>query len=169
MERKCIFLSEMMSDDRLGGGRVSAIDGRAIMNFQQTDTDMHLDAWKRSYEGIYKTNFLFENIDKVTYSTEENRKKILGQAYFLRALFYFDLARLFGANVPKILTTDVDKSTPQAKPDEIYSLIMSDLVEAIEILPSVKFEKSQFLIMVWLQSGLQRLIWQEFFILYWIL
>lgn len=46
---------------------------------------------------------------------------------------------------------------------------MSDLVEAIEILPSVKFEKSQFLIMVWLQSGLQRLIWQEFFILYWIL
>lgn len=135
------FLSEMMSDDRLGGGRVSAIDGRAIMNFQQTDTDMHLDAWKRSYEGIYKTNFLFENIDKVTYSTEENRKKILGQAYFLRALFYFDFARLFGANVPKILTTDVDKSTPQAKPDEIYSLIMSDLVEAIEILPSVKFEK----------------------------
>lgn len=83
MERKCIFLSEMMSDDRLGGGRVSAIDGRAIMNFQQTDTDMHLDAWKRSYEGIYKTNFLFENIDKVTYSTEENRKK-----YWVKPIFY---------------------------------------------------------------------------------
>ncbi len=129
-------LSEFMSDDRLGGGRTSATDGRALMSFQQTHGDMHNDAWKYSYSGIYKANFVLENLENIKFENEENCDKIKGEALFLRAMFYFDLARLFGGNIPLVKSSKVDPTTPQSTADEVYGYILNDLKEAIELLPA---------------------------------
>lgn len=38
-----------------------------------------------------------------------------------------------------VSSTDVDRETPQAKPDEIFQQILSDFKKAIELMPAVKF------------------------------
>ena len=129
-------LAEFMSDDRLGGGRTSATDGRALMNFQHTSGDMHLHAWMCSYSGIYKSNFVLENLKKVKFENEETRNKIKGETLFLRAMFYFDLARLFSGNIPLVKSSKVDPTTPQSTADEVYGYIINDLKNAIELLPA---------------------------------
>ncbi|WP_288369708.1 RagB/SusD family nutrient uptake outer membrane protein [uncultured Algoriphagus sp.] len=60
-----------------------------------------------------------------------------GEALFLRALAYFDLVQYFGA-IP-LFTEPVesfeDTRQPLAEPSEVYSLIISDLNEAGNLLP----------------------------------
>ncbi len=139
-------LAEFMSDDRLGGGRTSATDGRALMNFQQVDNNMHLEAWKCSYSGIYKANFVLENIKNINFENEKAHNKIMGEALFLRAIFYFDLARIFSGNIPLVKSSKVDPTTPQSNASEVYGYILNDLKEAISLLPATphaSMDKSQ--------------------------
>jgi len=50
--------------------------------------------WETIYRAIRNLTVIIENIDEVQGETEELRR-ILGEAYFLRGLCYFDLMRLF--------------------------------------------------------------------------
>jgi hypothetical protein len=57
-------------------------------------------------------------------------KKVLGEAYFLRAWFYFNLVQMFG-NIPLVTeptSLQSEQLRPaQAKPEEVYKLIVDDL------------------------------------------
>lgn len=131
------LLSEIMSDDRFGGG--STVDRMilAVNEYKRSQDNMYSGIWSKYYRGIYRTHFVLENIDKVAWDSEEYKNKISGQAYFLRAYMYFDLCRLFGT-VPLVLSTDV-KSVPKASPDELYKCILSDLKKAIDLLPNISY------------------------------
>lgn len=88
--------------------------------------------WDSHYRGIGNANIAISQIPKIT--MDENEKtKILGEAKFLRAYFYFNLVRLFG-DVPLItesITLDHSQLKPKRDPVElIYSLIVNDLKEA---------------------------------------
>jgi starch-binding outer membrane protein, SusD/RagB family len=63
------------------------------------------------------------------------RNAIEGEARFLRAMFYFDLVRLFG-NVPLFTRPLVaeDIRVEQANPGEVYNFIANELVEIIPML-----------------------------------
>lgn len=131
------LLSEIMSDDRFGGG--STVDRMilAVNEYKKSQDNMYSGIWSKYYRGIYRTHFVLESIDKVVWDSEEYKNKIRGQAYFLRAYMYFDLCRLFGT-VPLVLSTDV-KSVPKASPDELYKCILSDLKKAIDLLPNISY------------------------------
>src|SRR5690606_22123267 len=63
--------------------------------------------WSYNYEGISRSNVAISyltNTDIVTQigMDETTRKNLLGQVYFLRAFYYFDLVNLFG-DVPLLL------------------------------------------------------------------
>ena len=132
------MLAEIMSDDRFGGG--STVDRMilAVNEYKKSEDNMYSGIWSKYYRGIYRTHFVLENIDRVTWSDENQKNKILGQAYFLRAYMYFDMCRLFG-NVPLVLSTQVE-SLPKASSEELYRCIFSDLKRSIELLPAVRFE-----------------------------
>ena len=49
----------------------------------------------RAYPALRIVNRVIENIDKVPL-TEEQRNEILGQAYFYRAWFYFQVIKRYG-------------------------------------------------------------------------
>ena len=66
------------------------------------------------------------------------KARLLGEARFLRAHYYFILVRLFGG-VPmptKPLTADSELKMPRASEDEVYALIIEDLKQAISLLPT---------------------------------
>ncbi|MBK7480602.1 MAG: RagB/SusD family nutrient uptake outer membrane protein [Bacteroidales bacterium] len=133
-------ISELMSDDRFGGGGDNDLTPRAICDFKIDGQDMYLGAWIRYYRGIFRCNMLLENIDKPAWPSAAAKGNIEGQARFLRAMFYFDLSRLFG-EVPLILETK-PQNLPKAPAAETYAQIASDLKAAIEAFPSTPWAVS---------------------------
>ena len=96
-------------------------------------------AWSAIYIAINRTNHVIEKVPLVTdpLLTQANKDKIVGQAYFIRALAYFDLARTWGS-VPIITkptetasdNSGIAKSTQQ----EVYAQALSDLEKAEPLL-----------------------------------
>jgi starch-binding outer membrane protein, SusD/RagB family len=98
------------------------------------------DFWNGQYLGISKANQVIERVPAIEMD-EELRARLIGEARFLRAYFYFNLVRAFGG-VPLItqIRRDTDPPLPRATAQEIYQLITEDLNAAIEVLP----EKSAY-------------------------
>lgn len=85
--------------------------------------------WTSYYRGIANANTSIKFIPGITMD-ETQKKKLLGEAYFLRALYYFNLVQIFG-NIP-LVTEPVNLQSEQLRPkqvtaEEVYSLILGDL------------------------------------------
>lgn len=132
--------SEIRSDDRLAGGAVGDVEITKQSNFDTDGSDTWRHIWKGDYIGIYRCNILLENLNKIAWDSEKQRSKYEGETRFLRAYYYFELARFF-ENVPLVLTS-APANLPQSKPEEIYAQIALDLKRAIELLPNVAYSSS---------------------------
>lgn len=104
------------------------------------------DVWDARYDGIYRANNAIYYLERLT--IDQNLKnRLIGEAKFLRALWYFDLVRCFGG-VPlvtsKIEITDIETVNAvvynRKSKAETYAQIEADLLDAIEKLPT----KSQY-------------------------
>src|SRR5699024_9847973 len=93
--------------------------------------------WQVLYEGIFRSNLVLQKVPNIDMD-ESQKSRILGEARFLRALYYWHLSTVFG-KVPIIKeasTTDISKSMlPKSSVDEIYDFIINDLSLAMEGLP----------------------------------
>ncbi len=138
---QCFFLTaELLSDDRFAGGGPDDRRMQAVDRLKKVDDNMFSDVWKQDYRGIYRCNMLLSQLDDITWSSDEARHKVEGEARFLRAYFYFDLCRMFGT-VP-LITTPQSENAPRASADALYAQMGTDLTEAIRLLPSVKYSTS---------------------------
>lgn len=96
--------------------------------------------WGNVYEGIQRANTVLNSIDEIEFSDTSQKEKLIGEAKFLRALFYFHLVRLFG-DVPLILkqvqSPDAAFTALEERNDieEVYDQILNDASEAARILP----------------------------------
>ncbi|AVR44277.1 RagB/SusD family nutrient uptake outer membrane protein [Christiangramia fulva] len=106
-----------------------------------TDNSFVRDLWLNGYAAINQANLVLENADLVD---EDSRDRVKGEAYFLRALNYFDLNRFFSSpdhtlGVPLTLDgiIDIDQNLEiaRAPADQVYQQVISDLQKAIELLP----------------------------------
>ncbi len=93
------------------------------------------------YTRIRNCNFFISNIDKYgTNVSEEFKNTGKGQCYYLRAIQYFDLVRMYGG-VPVTLTIDDPAAENQAikfprlTTSECVAQIVSDLDNAASLLP----------------------------------
>ncbi|MDR0693761.1 MAG: RagB/SusD family nutrient uptake outer membrane protein [Prevotellaceae bacterium] len=127
--------SELASDDRLGGGGSNDRELQAMDLIMQSRVDQYSAFWSVRYTGINRANSAIENLDKCE-MPEAKKQKMLGEAYFLRAFYYYELASMF-ENVPLHLTTKPEP-LPQASPDETWGQIIADLKTAIELMPDQK-------------------------------
>ncbi|HVZ26821.1 MAG TPA: RagB/SusD family nutrient uptake outer membrane protein [Sediminibacterium sp.] len=102
-------------------------------------TSMFSDLWTSCYKGIARANSAIENISLIPAANLSDTKKqaLIGQAQFLRALFYMNLAVYFqdAPLILKVQTLDqayVPKNTYQ----EIATQIITDLKAAANVLPT---------------------------------
>ncbi len=89
--------------------------------------------WNSLYNLIAQTNLILEKVPAINPMDEALKKRIIGEASFLRAWAYFYLVRLWG-NVP-LNTTSQTTSSPDFFPtrspqEEVYAQIVKDLVAA---------------------------------------
>lgn len=92
-------------------------------------------AWEQNYDGVSEANTLIDRLPGAD-MTDSDKAWIEGQARFLRALFYFNLVRIFGGVPLEIKGTsdvsDIDK--PRGSAAEIYAQIITDLQQAETLL-----------------------------------
>lgn len=97
--------------------------------------------WRSFYSAIDRANHIIEKVPLVqdVGLTDELRNQLLGEGYFIRALSYFDLGRVFG-NVPIYLTPTYviqDKlGVSQSNQEQVYAQAINDLNQAIDLLPT---------------------------------
>jgi hypothetical protein len=87
--------------------------------------------WQQFYTNIYSVNSAIEGINASTSLTPIVKQQLLGEAKFLRGLFYFYLVNLYG-DLPLALNSDYkENSTLNRLPKlQIYQQIIKDLTEA---------------------------------------
>lgn len=120
-----------------GGGE----DGRATKDInnqiQTPDNFALLDLMRGPSPGILRCNYLLAQLPDIDI-TQELRNQLEGEAKFLRALYNFNLIRIFGG-VP-LLTEPLfpgdDLFLSRNNTDEIYEQIVEDLKFAIDNLPT---------------------------------
>ena len=128
-----LLVGELASDDRLGGAGLSEPYIRAMDRLMNYGDILFYYFWQNKYRGIYRANLTLESLDQVTsWSSEENKNQLYGEIYFLRALFYFELAQWFG-EVPLVKST-APANLPKAPAEELYAFIVSDLQNAIRLM-----------------------------------
>jgi hypothetical protein len=96
--------------------------------------------WMDWFNGVFASNLA---IDKITANTnssisQDSKNTMLGQAYFLRGLYYLNLCSLYGETIPLYdhSTSSSDDYYPaNASAGQIYAQIVSDFSKAVELLP----------------------------------
>ena len=110
-----------------------AVNSYFVKDLRNTsDNGYSRDYWAAYYNGISNANLSIAKIPGITMD-ETEAKKLLGEAHFLRAWYYFNLVRLFGSiplvTEPVTLTSEQLRPS-QVTPEEIYKLIVEDLTTA---------------------------------------
>lgn len=137
-ENTVTFVNAASDDFYAGGG--SSTDGAGIQGFSNYSINsiiMPQSYWNNFYQGIARANLLVERIPNATMA-DNTRKRFVAEAKTLRALYYFELLRMF-KNIPLILktisATDDYYNIPQSDPNAVYAQIEADLLESIPNLP----------------------------------
>jgi starch-binding outer membrane protein, SusD/RagB family len=111
-----------------------------VLHKLTADNSYVSSAWTAIYRTILSANFIVVNVPAVTdpLFTEVKKNQVLGEAYFIRALAYFDLARGWGG-VPIILsptrTADENQNVPKSSLNDTYAQVLKDLEQAERLLP----------------------------------
>ncbi|MFR9249592.1 MAG: RagB/SusD family nutrient uptake outer membrane protein [Alistipes shahii] len=116
------------------------IDGNEteLCNYTYTPSHRYISrTWYVQYRGIQRACVIIDRLTDTDIGNESEKKRILGEAYFLRAFYYFHLVRLFG-EVPIINHEVTDLTMVQTEKSsvaQVYEQIVSDLKLAIGNLP----------------------------------
>jgi starch-binding outer membrane protein, SusD/RagB family len=92
--------------------------------------------WSKGFTGVYRANVLLKKIEGISMDAS-TKARYIAEAKALRAIFYFDLVRIF-KNIPLILSP-IEPSAmfdvTQVAPADVYKQIEQDLKESISALP----------------------------------
>lgn len=100
--------------------------------------------WNTAYNHIYAANAVIEGSEGSASLTSSNKKQLLGEALFIRALLHLYLTGIYG-DIPYITTTDYQNNMKVQKlpQKDIYSLINKDLQSALLSLPASDLNTSR--------------------------
>ena len=133
-------IGDIMSDDTDlgGGGGGDGLETAELDNFTVTPFNPIINLlWAQSYYGVLRSNLVLEKVPTIPVMSESLRTRILGEARFLRALYYWHLVRVFG-DVPlytKVITAQESSVIARSPKQEVFNQIIADLKAAETALP----------------------------------
>ena len=139
------FIGDIVSDDALkgGGSLTDMADALDMENFKTIpDNRLLLGYYRAQWQGIQRANLALKSVGEMEVGidanfTEAMKARLIAEAKFLRAFYYFRLARIFGG-MP--LNEDVVDSSSKINPDrasqaDTYRFVIKDLLAAEPDLP----------------------------------
>ena len=128
--------AEVTSDEAIAGGDGSRVGITELEFFTYTPRTAEFnDFWNVNYTGIAQCNTVLDKVPSIEME-EDLKNRILGEAHFLRAYYYFLLTQVFG-DVPMLLkiTPPDELQIPKTAKSEIYNQIILDCDQAALWLP----------------------------------
>lgn len=106
--------------------------------------------WVAAYDAINRSNEILANVPNLKDLDATEQNEILGEAYFLRALHYHNLVRLWGAGtvgVPlrlePVSSAAEAASISRASTAEVYTQILADLAKAEQLITAGRSQTRQ--------------------------
>lgn len=118
-----------LANTELGQAQYSLFVRNLVNN---SDNGYGQTIWSSYYRGIANANLAISKIPDIPMD-ETQKLRLIGEAKFMRAYYYYNLVRIFG-NIP-LITEPVNLGSEDLYPspasvENVYSLIVSDLQEA---------------------------------------
>lgn len=137
-----IRVMEMRGRENVEDGDPGAAAGtnyRINVFQEQAGNTVLQNIWTDTYNGIMRCNTLIEKVKALQTNGDADYNHAIGQAYFLRALQYFNLVRLWG-KVPLPLSiqdgqAEAQRKAKRAEISRIYEQMITDLQQAVSLLP----------------------------------
>ena len=131
------FWWEVMSDDCFGSGGLQDNKVKSLHHLVEMSVNQYAEPYKLLYGGIARATSAIETIDNVPWREDQKslRDQLLGEAYFMRGLYYLWLSQLFG-DVPLITSTVITPEMEEQADAEtaIYPQILSDFVSGVKLM-----------------------------------
>ncbi len=122
---------EIMSDNCYGSGGLQDNKVKSLHHLVEMSVNQYVEPYKLLYGGIARATSAIETIDNVPWRADqaELRNQLLGEAYFMRGLYYLWLTQLFG-DVPLITSSVITPEMEEQADAEtaIYPQILSDFI-----------------------------------------
>ncbi|MGX5854050.1 RagB/SusD family nutrient uptake outer membrane protein [Dyadobacter jiangsuensis] len=133
---------------RLGemrGGTYSNVDRQAtslnelpVIEQRLEETSSGVSSWAGFYGPILQINLFIQKVEGIGFLSETRKNYLLGQAYAMRAYYYFHLLRTYGG-VPLVLEADVLNGTTdavllrkaRATEEEVANAVKADVNKAV--------------------------------------
>lgn len=133
-----MVFSDLASDDVRHSGTFDTYR-QVDRNQLEASNSTILSIWEQLYVAINRTNVLIQRLPDVPGLDADEREDMLGQAYFLRALNYHNLVKLWGGvplrlepfgGIQEIDDADITRATTA----QTYTQILADLDQALSLL-----------------------------------
>lgn len=133
-------MGEMRSDNTTFQNNTTDQSGHRFWHLDQfimnAQNEIVSTTWNHCYEGIGKCNTVILYSEEKEY---DNKARYVGEAKFLRALYYFTLVKAFG-DVPLVLKPatsyeEAFEGNKRVSKNSVYEQIIADLNEAKQNLP----------------------------------
>lgn len=142
------FIGDVVSDDALKGGQGIA-DMAAVYDLEnfktQANNPVLLEFYRAQYQGVARCNLVLSQVVAMEVDatlSQALKDRVIGEAKFLRAMYYYRLVRVFGA-VPKVdfVIESVNAwQQPLTSAVDMYAFIIEDLTDAADKL----WKKSEY-------------------------
>ena len=128
---------EIMSDNCYGSGGLQDNKVKSLHHLVEMSVNQYAEPYKLLYGGIARATSAIETIDNVPWRDDQKplRNQLLGEAYFMRGVYYLWLTQLFG-DVPLITSTVVTPEMEEQADAEtaIFPQVLSDLVSGANLM-----------------------------------
>lgn len=137
------MLAEFASDQAHGGLGFSDAKNNSVLDqfdisVAPSYNNLFNTDWINYYAAIFRCNKVIQAEETADWGGDLTaRGRIIGQARALRAILYFDLARMFG-DVP-LITVPTEENLPRTAASEVYKQIFEDLKYAAANIPANAF------------------------------
>ena len=128
------YYMDVRSDDGYSTSPWNELRSISDLNITQYSFEVNYDTWWHHWRGVYRANQVLTNVPNITMD-EALKARYLGEAKFLRALYYYNLVTIWGS-IPLVLQPSQPTDKPSQVPQEqVWAQIESDLTDAIAALP----------------------------------
>ncbi|MDE6341244.1 MAG: RagB/SusD family nutrient uptake outer membrane protein [Muribaculaceae bacterium] len=129
------FVWNVMSDDTNGAGGTGDVTPHAIGHLMQNQENLYTNAWHCIYVGISRASAIIYSVDSFDWTgNETKRDQLLGEAYFMRGLFYLWGTQFWG-DIPAYWGAAAPDPCPQQSAEEvIFPHILADFTSAYNLM-----------------------------------
>lgn len=124
----------LASDDQLGGGGTNDKLMQAEDLLMNYNADMTNQFYADRFKGISRANTLLEVLEGSEGMSEDVKNQAIGEAKFLRAYYYYELASMYG-NVP-LVRNAAEADNQQGDVKVLWGQILQDLRDAASSMPA---------------------------------